>query len=148
MGFFENLSGGKKMAIFQGGVDSLIGENARFKGELNSTGPVNVNGEFEGKIRSEGEIIVSPGGKVIGEIHGGSVIVSGKVDGNITARQTLEVSKNGRVHGDLTGAKIIIDEGSTYHGRVKVESVTAEEEEKEAAEAPPQPGSPQAFLNF
>lgn len=146
MGFFENLSGGKKLSILQGGVDSVIGENARFRGELNSSGSVNVNGEFEGKIQSEGEIIVSPGGKVIGEIHGGSVIVSGRVDGNITARQTLEVSKNGRVHGDLTGGKIVIDEGSTYHGRVKVESVPAEEEK--VAEAPPQPSSPQGFLNF
>jgi cytoskeletal protein CcmA (bactofilin family) len=121
MGLFDSLSGGKKLAILQG-VDSVVGENARFKGELVSSGSVNINGEFEGKIRAEGEVIVSPGGKVSGEIHGGSVVVSGRVDGNITSRETLEVSKSGRVHGDLIGGRIVIEEGSTYHGRVKVES--------------------------
>lgn len=128
MGIFDNLTGGKKLNILQGGVDSVIGENTKFQGELVSGGSVNINGEFEGKIQAEGEIIVSPGGKVVGEVHGGSVVVSGKVNGNISARDTLEVSKSGRVHGDLIGGKIIIEEGSTYHGKVKVESGSAGEQ--------------------
>jgi len=121
MGLFDNIvSGGKKLAI--GGLDSIIGENARFKGEIVSVSGVSINGEFEGKIKAEGEIIVTPNGKVVGEIHGGTVVVAGRVDGNIIAKDILEVSKSGRVHGDLTGGKIVIEEGSTYHGRVRVES--------------------------
>lgn len=148
MGFFD---GGKKLSILQGGVNSIIGEGARFKGELASEGSVSINGEFEGKIRVEGEVIVSPGGKVVGELYGGSVVISGRVDGNIAAKQNLEITKNGRVHGDLLGGKIIIEEGSTYHGRVKVESGRAEEEKVVVEEAVPPPleeTRPQTFPNF
>ena len=133
MGVFNNLLGGKRLPIFEG-VDSIIGENARFKGELVSSGSVHVNGEFEGKIKADGEVIVSPGGKVMGEVHGGSVVISGRVDGNISARENLEVTKTGRIHGDLIGGKIVIEEGSSYHGRVKVESGLVEEEEETTEE--------------
>ncbi len=150
MGILESLSGGKKHSIFQG-VDSVIGEHARFKGELISSASVNINGEFEGKVRAEGEVIISPGGKVVGEVHGGTVAVSGRVDGNISAQDTLEISKSGRVHGDLTGGKIIIEEGSSYHGRVKVESKGQAEEEESASESPSASAEeerPQPLLNF
>ena len=122
MGVLDNMFSGAKHSPILGGVDSIVGEHARFKGELVSRGSINVAGEFEGKIRADGEVLVSPTGKVIGEISGGNVIVTGRVDGDIVAKETLEVAKSGRVHGDLTGGRIIIDEGSVYHGRVKVES--------------------------
>jgi cytoskeletal protein CcmA (bactofilin family) len=119
MGMFSTA---KRSPILGGGMDSIIGENARLKGELISKGSVNVAGEFEGAVRADGEVIISTSGKVVGELHGGTVSVSGRVDGNIFAKETLEVCKTGRVHGDLSGGRIIIEEGATYHGRVKVES--------------------------
>jgi cytoskeletal protein CcmA (bactofilin family) len=143
MGVLDNVFGaGKRPSILGGGMDSIIGENARFKGELVSKGSVNVAGEFEGKLRADGEVVVSPEGKVMGEINGGTVTISGRVDGNIIARETLEVARKGRVHGDLTGGKIVIEEGSTYHGRVKVEAAQTEEEKIEASVEEPTPPPP------
>jgi cytoskeletal protein CcmA (bactofilin family) len=120
MGLFGSVpAGSKRIPIFEG-VDSVIGHKAKFKGELHSTGSINVVGELEGKVRADGEVIISAGGKVNGEINAGNVVVSGLVEGNITAIETLEITKTGRVHGDLIGGKILIHEGSSYHGRVKV----------------------------
>ncbi|MEE8638463.1 MAG: polymer-forming cytoskeletal protein [Candidatus Margulisiibacteriota bacterium] len=127
MGIFTK----EKKPIGHGAVDSIIGEKAKFKGELVSSGAVSVNGEFEGKITSEGEIIIARGSKIVGNLQGGSIIVSGKVDGNINAEQNLEITKSGRVHGDLVGGRIVIEEGSSYRGRVKVE-VGAEEAKEES----------------
>jgi len=112
----------KRSPILGGGLDSIIGENARLKGELISKGSINVAGEFEGTIKVDGEVIISPSGKVVGELHGLTVSVSGRVDGNIYAKETLEICKTGRVNGDMSGGRIIIEEGAAYHGRVKVES--------------------------
>ena len=130
MGIFTR----EKKPIGHGAVDSIIGEKAKFKGELVSSGAVSVNGEFEGKISSEGEVIIARGSKIVGNVTGGSIIVSGKVDGNITAEQNLEITKSGRVHGDLVGGRIVIEEGSSYRGRVKVETGQAEEEKEEKEE--------------
>ncbi len=117
MGLF-NL---EKNIVASGAVDSIIGAKAKLKGELVSRGSISVNGEFEGKLAADGEVMIASGSRVVGDIYGGSVVVSGKVDGNIAASQTLEITKKGRVNGDLIGGRIIIEEGSSYCGRVKVE---------------------------
>jgi cytoskeletal protein CcmA (bactofilin family) len=137
--------GGKHIPILEG-VDSVVGKQARFKGELVSSGSININGELEGTVAGEGEVIISPGGKVIGEVLGGTVVVSGRVDGNITAKATLEITKSGRVHGDLAGGKIIIEEGSYYQGRVKVESASVEEPATTDTVAPELEQGPDEFV--
>ncbi len=117
MGMFTNT--GSKM---REGIGSVIGEKTRIKGEFITEGSVHVDGEFEGVLKAGREVVVAAGARVMGEIEGGSVIVSGQVDGNIRAKDTLEIAKTGKVNGDLAGARIVIEEGSSYHGRVAVET--------------------------
>lgn len=143
MGMF---SGDKKPAT-HGAADTIIGEKAKFRGEISTSGSLSIDGEFEGKISAAGEVIIAIGGKVVGDVQGGTVIVSGKIDGNISAAQELQITKNGRVHGDLAGGSIIIEEGSSYSGRVKVVGVVAEGEEKtEQIERSYQPDAPQSQM--
>lgn len=114
------LFGGENKGGAEGAVDTILGERAKFKGELESTGPISVHGEFEGKLQSSGEVIIGQTGRVTGEIKGALVTVAGKVDGNIIATEILEIAKSGKVHGDLTGGKIVIEEGALYRGKVSV----------------------------
>jgi len=124
MGMFK----GENKTITQGAVGSVIGEKAKFKGELITEGAVSINGQFEGKLVSDGEIIIGRSSKVIGDVEGGNVVVSGKVSGNIVAVQSLEITKTGKVDGDLAGGRITIEEGSSYQGRVKVNAAEVDEE--------------------
>ena len=134
MALFNKKEGSNtKRGAIPEGMDSFIGQKARFKGELTTQGSININGEFEGTIRGEGEVVISRGGKIIGEVFGGNVVVSGFVQGNITAAQILEITRSGRVHGDLSGGRIIIEEGSSYHGKVKVNSASTEVGMEESA---------------
>ncbi len=117
-----------------GAVDSLIGEKAKFKGEITTSGSISINGEFEGKLVSQGEVILGSNSKVSGTVQGGTVVVSGKVEGNIIAAQHLEITKSGKVNGDLTGGRIIIEDGASYRGRVKVQAPGETETETSPAE--------------
>ncbi|MBN2057754.1 MAG: polymer-forming cytoskeletal protein [Candidatus Saganbacteria bacterium] len=103
-------------------VDTIIGQKAKFKGEINTSGTLSISGEFEGRLVSSNEVIIGKGSKVTGNVAGGSVIVSGHVSGNITALGSLEITKSGRVHGDLAGGRIVIEEGAAYRGKVSVET--------------------------
>ena len=138
------LFGGDDKQIEHGAVDSIIGGKAKFKGEIVSSGAISINGEFEGKLSAKGEVIIGRGSRVVGSVNGGSVVVSGKVEGNIAAAENLEISKSGRVHGDLVGGRITIEEGSSYRGRVRVESGAKEEEvEEEIIQEEPEASAPQ-----
>jgi len=112
------------------GIDTIIGKKARFKGELLTKGSVCVNGQVEGKINTEADLIIAASSKIKGNVSGGNVIISGSVEGNISAVHGLEIKKSGRVHGDLEGGRIVIEEGSSYRGRVKVKSTEPMVEEE------------------
>ena len=126
----------EKKSLTQGAVDTIIGERATIKGEITTAGSLSINGQFEGKLVVDGEVIIAPAGKIVGDIRGGVVIVSGQVDGNIYATERVEVIKSGKVHGDLTGGKIIIEEGATYSGKVTVEGVGVKVEELASESVP------------
>jgi len=135
MGIF----GGKKNP-HSGPIDSVIGKGAKIRGEFSSSGSISIDGEFEGKLSSKGEIILSPSSKVVGEIQTSSAIIAGKVTGNIIASKVLEIDRSARVHGDLVGGKIIIEDGATYRGKVRVEGEGSKEEppvEEEASALEP-----------
>jgi cytoskeletal protein CcmA (bactofilin family) len=125
MGIFK----GENKANNHGAVDSIIGNKAKFKGEICSSGAISINGEFEGKLFADGEVIIAKGSQVTGDVRAGSVVVSGKVNGNISASQSLEITKSGKVHGDLQGGRIMIEDGASYRGKVSVEAQAVEEEE-------------------
>ncbi|MCX5725627.1 MAG: polymer-forming cytoskeletal protein [Candidatus Saganbacteria bacterium] len=112
---------GKRKPIDYGVVGSIIGEDAEFKGEINTKGSVRVSGLFEGKINAAGDVLVSDGSKIMGNIVGGRVVVSGDVSGNIFVSEGLEITKTGRVYGDITGIRLIVDEGAIYKGKVNME---------------------------
>ena len=49
MGMFNS---GKGLSSMREGIGSVIGENAKFKGEFTTAGSVNIDGEFEGIIKA------------------------------------------------------------------------------------------------
>ena len=101
-------------------INSFIGEGTLFKGEINASGSLFINGQVEGLISIEGDVFVGEKGKVVGNVIGAKVVVSGHIVGDITAKMGLEITKNGNVEGEITCDKLIIEDGSAYKGRVHV----------------------------
>ncbi|MCX5750215.1 MAG: polymer-forming cytoskeletal protein [Candidatus Saganbacteria bacterium] len=133
---------------FSGAIDTIIGEETFFKGEIKAKGPLRICGQVEGRINSESEVFLGEKSKVRGDIHGGRVVVSGEVFGNIIATSGLEILKHGKVHGDITADKLTMEEGTTYKGKVRVGTVS-ENSTNEAVAEPQNPNSPTAqIFNF
>lgn len=101
-------------------INSIIGENARFHGEFSLQGSLRIDGEFSGKIVTEGKVLVGPSGHVKTSIQALKVIVAGKVDGNITALESVHLLSSANVTGDIISANLVIDDGVVFEGRVKI----------------------------
>lgn len=94
----------------------LILENAQFKGNLNFSGDMTFNGNLEGKISSDGNLIIGITGKVTGEISAKTVLLQGSVKGNITVEERCQLRSGSSLIGDLTAPRLIIEEGATFMG--------------------------------
>jgi len=110
------LTGKKQQNIDPSKVDTIIGKGTIVKGNVTASGILRIEGELEGELNSQGDIIVGETGSVKAGIKARSVTVVGQVEGNIEAQERLEIRSGGAVTGDVTVGQIFIDEGASFNG--------------------------------
>ncbi len=113
-------------------IETVIGPNASFKGDVQSDGSMRIDGLYEGKIDLAGNLLIGESGKVIADIKAQNVSVSGAIKGTINAIGRLEILSSGKVWGDISVASLLIDEGGFFRGQ----SIMAGEQNFPLLEAP------------
>jgi cytoskeletal protein CcmA (bactofilin family) len=103
-------------------IESLIGENTVFEGNLKATGAVRVLGSLQGEIESKGAVYVEERATVSARVTAAQVIVAGKIDGQISCTGKVEIRPTGRVTGEIQAGALIIQEGAFFDGNSKMNS--------------------------
>jgi len=98
-------------------LETVIGPNANFKGNVQSDGGMKIDGIFEGQIELAGNLVIGESGKVIADVKAQNVSVSGAVKGTINAIGRLEILSTGKVWADISVASFLIDEGGFFRGQ-------------------------------
>jgi cytoskeletal protein CcmA (bactofilin family) len=101
-------------------LESFIGRNSHFKGDINTKGTLRVDGRVTGKVESDW-LILGEKSLVKGDIVVGGVVVGGAVEGNIEAREIVEVKHKGQITGDVTARKLVVVEGGLIQGKVAMQ---------------------------
>jgi cytoskeletal protein CcmA (bactofilin family) len=99
---------------------TVLGADARFKGELEFEKGVRLLGTFDGSIKSKGRLHVAPGAKLNAEVNAADVQVEGEVRGNLTASGRAHLKSTARLEGDLKTARLEVSEGAVFIGRCEV----------------------------
>ena len=100
--------------------ETLLGSSAVFDGHLRCAGGVRVEGEFKGKIETDGNIIIGKAAILHADLIGHDVLISGKVIGNIYAQGQLAILASGQVEGDVEVGSILIEEGGIFSGKSSI----------------------------
>jgi len=98
---------------------SIITPGTSIKGEIRCEGNILLNGEFEGVIISQGEVVVGKSGRVSGEIQSQKLLVSGEFRGNFTG-EVIDIMPYGKVYGDVKVNNIIIEPNAVFEGETKI----------------------------
>jgi len=107
---------------------SIITPATSIKGEIRCEGNILLNGEFEGTIVSQGEVVVGKSGRVKGEIQASKLLVSGEFSGNFTG-EVIDIMPYGKVYGDVKVNNIIIEPNAVFEGETKIVSGRIERED-------------------
>lgn len=99
----------------EGQLETIIGAESSFQGNLRSKGSVRIDGKIEGGVSAEG-VIVGERGEVQGDISARTVVIGGKITGNIHATESLELLTKSQVFGDLHAPQLLIAEGAIFEG--------------------------------
>lgn len=101
-------------------IETVIGPNAHFRGDIQSDGGARIEGVFEGTIDVTGNLIIGEGAKVIADISAHNISISGAVKGDIGGNK-VEILENGRVWGNLTVNSLLLNEGAYLRGKTTMQ---------------------------
>jgi len=99
---------------------TIIGPDAKFKGELSFDSGVKILGNFEGRISTKGNLIVAQEGVIQADIEAGTVTVEGQISGNVAANELVELKSTARLQGDLRCERLIVTDGASFIGHCNV----------------------------
>ena len=97
-------------------LETVIGPNAHFKGDIVSEGGIRIEGIFEGHIETAGNLVIGESAKVIADVKANNVSISGAIKGDISGNR-VEILETGRVWGNLTINSLLLNEGAYLRGQ-------------------------------
>ena len=96
-----------------------IGKSVIIKGELSGSEDLTIEGQVEGKIELNNNILtIGTNAKIKAQVFAKTVVVLGEVTGNLTASEKVDIRDNGSVDGDITSPKVAIAEGAHFRGAI------------------------------
>jgi cytoskeletal protein CcmA (bactofilin family) len=100
-------------------IETFVGNNSTFKGEISTSGTIRIDGTVEGNIISDW-VVLGEKGNIKGDVTSGGVIVGGRIEGNVKAKEIIEIKNKGKVVGDILTPKLTIVEGGVIEGRTSM----------------------------
>ena len=138
------------------GLDGRLAQGTHINGTLKFQRAVQIDGRFEGHVKSPGKLILGPSAQVEAEIEVGELEVQGKLRGKVHASGRMLIREGGVVEANIITGKLAIETGAIFRGSCEMpeqESLPASKPMPKAAPeprpmppkaSPPQPQKPPA----
>lgn len=101
-------------------VNTVIGKDTQFKGSIKSKGLIRIDGEMEGDVFTQGDVVIGESGKVNLELKARNVAVAGRFEGNLETEGKLEIRSTGIVLGNVKTNGLLVDDGAVFSGNMEM----------------------------
>ena len=116
---------------------SRISEGTAVKGEINSRNDLRIDGEVDGKLFSEGRVVVGEKALIKGSILCNNLDLWGTVEGEIYVKELLSVKSTASIKGDIHVRKLLVEMGAAINGTCRMITESDFAESLEASESQP-----------
>ncbi|MEY3990356.1 MAG: hypothetical protein RI985_1437 [Chloroflexota bacterium] len=96
--------------------ETFIGSTSMFIGSFSGNGNIVIEGIVEGDINVEGELNVSPLGRVRAQISAAKCIIAGAITGKVFARHQVTIEHTAKAWCDIQTAELTVAPGATFKG--------------------------------
>jgi len=102
-------------------VNTIIGKDTFFNGTINGKGLIRIDGEAEGTITNQGDVVVGEGGRVSVELKARNITIAGRFEGSMEAEGKLELKRTGTAVGTFKANALVVEEGAVLSGTMEME---------------------------
>ena len=97
-------------------IGTVINNDIHFKGTLKFRNSLKIKGSFEGKIETDGHLIIGEEAKVSADINAGIVAVNGNLNGKINSSKRIELYEHSKTKADLVSPDLFVETGASFNG--------------------------------
>lgn len=106
----------KTSTNYIGEVETIVGKNTIFKGNISGTGTIRIDGQFEGEINTKGNILIGETSKVTAQITAMNATIAGTIYGNVDISEKLDLLPSAQIYGDIKVGVLSISDGAVFKG--------------------------------
>ena len=113
----------KPMKAPSNSVPSIISSDVVVKGNVSTSGEIQLDGTIEGDVKSK-NLTIGENGTVKGKVTADDVIVKGSVNGSIVGRN-VRLEKSAKLNGDICHQTLSIEAGAYIEGNITHQSASS-----------------------
>ena len=127
-------------------LDGLLAKGTHVTGTLRFEKAVKIDGQFEGKVKTPGKLILGATAKVDAELEVGELEVEGALRGEVKAAHRILIRNGGLVEANIVTAKLAIETGAVFRGLCEMpeQKQLPSSGPSEKPKGPPKEGKPDA----
>ncbi len=97
-------------------INTIIGKGSAISGNMKVNGFIRIDGDIDGSLETDGNVIVGENARIRGDLTAKSVIIGGIIKGNIKASESIKILAEAAVIGDVLSRKVQVDSSAIIHG--------------------------------
>ncbi|QGY39703.1 polymer-forming cytoskeletal protein [Pseudodesulfovibrio cashew] len=99
-------------------LNAFLGVGTEYKGKLDFVGTVRIDGQFEGEISTDGDLILGRKASIIGKIRVGRLTSCGRIEGEVTVKERAVLEKTSVLNGSLSTPALVVEQGAVMEGNI------------------------------
>jgi cytoskeletal protein CcmA (bactofilin family) len=107
-------------------INSIVGNGTFFRGHLELSGLLRIDGDFSGSLLTDGRVIVGQHGRADCAIEAATVVIGGIFKGEMLAYEKVVLLSSSIVIGSITTPRLVAEEGVVFSGRLQVKGKESE----------------------
>ncbi len=111
-------------------INTIVGPNTDFQGNLDVKGSVLVYGSIVGDIRSDGMVRSAKDSYIKGAVVAQEAIIDGVLEGSLTIKGRATLGGSSKVVGEVRVDLLVIEEGAQFSGKCNMKRAKISEESR------------------
>ncbi len=122
-------------------VNTIVGPNTDFQGDLDVKGSVLVYGSIIGDIRSDGIVRSAKDSYIKGAVIAQEAVIDGELEGSLTIKGRATLGGSSKVVGEVRVDLLVIEEGAQFSGKCNMKRAKISQESRHKDGRPAGQGS-------
>ena len=95
---------------------SRISAGTVIKGEIQSPYDLRIDGTFEGKIQTNGRVVIGETATIKGDVICENIDLWGQVEGDLYVKDTLALKEGCKMNGNIHISRLSVELGASFNG--------------------------------